>query len=48
MYSTVARMYYWPWIKNYYGEFTNTDDGTFGSLIQLMWIDENLKKEMGY
>ncbi len=46
--STVARMYYWPWVKNYYGEFTTTDDGTFASLIQYMWIDRGLKAEMGF
>jgi peptide/nickel transport system substrate-binding protein len=40
-------IYYWPWVKNYYGEVT-IDDGTFGSLIPYIWIDENLKSSMGF
>jgi len=38
--------YWWPWIKNYYGEYSG---GTFGDVpLELMWIDQELKAEMGY
>ena len=39
--------YQWPWVKNYYGE---KDIGIFyfGPLIARMWIDQDLKTEMGY
>jgi len=39
--------YWWPWIKNYYGEFT-TSDGTLDSIPAYMWLDQDLKTEMGY
>jgi peptide/nickel transport system substrate-binding protein len=48
LYSTSARTYWWPWVENYYGEFTITDDGGFGPLITYMWIDEDMKEDMGY
>ena len=35
-----------PWLKNYYGV---TNMGSFaGPPIQYVWIDQELKKEMGY
>jgi len=39
--------YWWPWVKNYYGE---KDIGCFyfGPLIARMWIDQDLKTEMGF
>ncbi len=39
--------YWWPWVKNYYGE---KDVGCFyfGPLIARMWIDQDLKTEMGH
>ena len=39
--------YWWPWLKNYYGE---EDMGYANSVpvIVRMWIDEDLKDEMGY
>jgi peptide/nickel transport system substrate-binding protein len=40
-------IYYWPWIKNYYGE-VSIEDGTLGGLIPYMWIDQDLKKSMGF
>jgi len=38
---------YWPWLKNYYGEI---DAGAHNQLpmIKEMWIDQALKKSMGY
>jgi peptide/nickel transport system substrate-binding protein len=39
-------LFYWPWIKNYSGEITvGYDDMTWP---QYVWIDQNLKKSMGY
>ncbi|GAH72520.1 unnamed protein product, partial [marine sediment metagenome] len=34
--------YWWPWVKNYYGEVSITDGG-FGELIPYIWIDQDLK-----
>jgi peptide/nickel transport system substrate-binding protein len=38
---------YWPWLKNYYGEI---DGGYHNQVVMIreMWIDQNLKKSMGY
>ncbi len=37
---------YWPWIKNYHGEITiGYDDADWPWYI---WIDQDLKKQMGY
>lgn len=38
---------YWPWVKNYYGEI---DCGLQNQepMLSLIWIDQDLKKEMGY
>ena len=38
---------YWPWVKNYYGEL---EAGYYdlSPMISRMWIDQNLKAEMGY
>ncbi|MFC2014954.1 ABC transporter substrate-binding protein [Chloroflexota bacterium] len=40
-------MFWWPWLKNYSGETTigYFNDTTFASYI---WIDQDLKKSMGY
>jgi peptide/nickel transport system substrate-binding protein len=43
-----SKKYWWPWVKNYYGETTVTDDAAFSPLAMLMWIDQGLKKSMGY
>jgi peptide/nickel transport system substrate-binding protein len=42
------RTYWWPWVKNYYGELTLQDDGSFAALFPFIWIDQDLKKSMGY
>jgi len=39
--------YWWPWVKNYYGEHS-LSDGTAQDLLPYMWIDQDLKAEMGY
>jgi peptide/nickel transport system substrate-binding protein len=38
---------YWPWMKNYYNE---TDAGNHNSItmIERIWIDQSLKKTLGY
>lgn len=43
-----TRNYWWPWVKNYYGEVTATDDATWAPVVKFCWIDQNVKKEMGY
>ncbi len=40
--------YWWPWIKNYYGETNITDASQVVRLFAYMWIDQDLKEEMGY
>ncbi len=39
--------FWWPWVKNFYGE-VSIEDGTFGGLIPYLWIDQTLKKSMGH
>jgi peptide/nickel transport system substrate-binding protein len=38
---------YWPWLKNYYGE---VEAGSHNQIpmIARMWIDQKLKKSLGY
>jgi len=38
---------YWPWVKNYYGEL---EAGYYdmSPMISRLWIDQDLKAEMGY
>jgi len=40
-------IYWWPWLKNYYGE-TNLADQDFYIPLAHAWIDQDLKVEMGY
>jgi len=40
-------VYWWPWVKNYYGEFAVADND-FQPLLSKAWIDQKLKKKMGY
>jgi len=42
------RIYWWPWLKNYYGTFTIQDDCCTSEVLPYIWIDQNLKAEMGY
>ncbi|MBA7643882.1 hypothetical protein ES703_51616 [subsurface metagenome] len=44
----VESAYWWPWIKNYYGEMNVGDAGQIAALFAHMWIDQDLKAEMGY
>jgi len=45
---TPQRIYWWPWLKNYYGSYTIQDDCNFAEMIPYMWIDKDLKAKMGY
>ena len=39
--------YWWPWVKNYFGESSTTYRSS--SMVEAgIWIDQNLKQEMGY
>jgi peptide/nickel transport system substrate-binding protein len=42
-----VRLYWWPWLKNYYGEVDAAyfSDAVVGSRV---WLDPSLKKKMGY
>ena len=45
--NPVQISYTWPWVKNYYGEI----EGAFINyqpMINRIWIDQDLKAEMGY
>jgi len=49
LYTTRQRIYWWPWLKNYYGEFTGQDDNLcWSNVIAYAWIDQDLKEEMGF
>ena len=45
---SVEGFYWWPWLKNYYGEKNVCDHDEIYPLVARMWIDEDLKTEMGY
>jgi hypothetical protein len=38
---------WWPWVKGYHGEYNVGYDNTF-AYLQYIWVDEALKKSMGY
>jgi hypothetical protein len=40
--------FWWPWLKNYYGERNATDYTNPWPILAHVWIDEDLKAEMGY
>jgi len=46
-YPASMRNYWWPWIKNYYGE-CNIHDYPCPYPFAFAWIDQVLKAEMGY
>jgi peptide/nickel transport system substrate-binding protein len=37
--------YWWPWVKNYAGEYCR---GLSTTTVDTMWLDQDLKKEMGF
>ncbi len=38
---------WWPWVKNYYGEI-RTGAHQSAPIISRIWVDEEMKKKMGY
>jgi peptide/nickel transport system substrate-binding protein len=40
-------VYAWSWVKNYYGE-TSAGFMNHNPILKLLWIDQNLKKQMGF
>ena len=38
---------WWPWVKHYWGEM-DTGYQNIGPIVARLWIDQELKKEMGY
>lgn len=39
---------WWPWVKNYYGEADSGGSGNAAIPAAYAWIDQDLKKEMGF
>jgi peptide/nickel transport system substrate-binding protein len=48
LYYDRGNSFYWPWVKNYFGEASIQDDNCFAQIVYHMWIDQDLKKEMGF
>ncbi len=44
---TPIKWFWWPWLKNYYGEW-NIEDGGLYPIVPYIWIDQSMKKKMGY
>ena len=44
----VQGRFWWPWVKNYYGESYLSSVNTWLGPAKWSWIDQDLKKEMGY
>lgn len=44
----VTGHYWWPWVKNYYGERNVGDSGQAGPLVAHSWLDLDLKESMGF
>ena len=45
LYPLVARDYYWPWVKNFFGEVTVAEK-QMAPVFAEMWIDQAMKSEM--
>ncbi len=44
----VTGHYWWPWIKNYYGERSLGDSGQPLPMMGHAWLDQSMKKSMGF
>ena len=44
---SVVGIFWWPWIKNYYGE-RSANAQEYAVFLAHAWIDQDLKKAMGY
>jgi len=40
--------YWWPWVKNYYGEINVADWEGIAVILATAWLDLDLKEDMGY
>jgi peptide/nickel transport system substrate-binding protein len=40
--------FWWPWLKNYYGESNDGDNHKVVHILSYAWIDQDLKKKMGF
>ena len=45
--QTLAGHFWWPWIKNYFGE-RNIAENVWHPILAHAWLDEDMKKDMGY
>jgi peptide/nickel transport system substrate-binding protein len=43
-----GKIYWWPWVKNFYGELKLADDCGQSQIFNYIWLDQNLKKELGF
>ncbi len=50
VYGTLVPIFFanWPWLKGYNGELGLGQHGDLGTLFSRLWLDPDLKKEMGY
>ena len=44
----IAGHFWWPWLKNYHGETNVGGWADFETVLAHTWVDQQLKKEMGY
>lgn len=47
LFPEVYKDYYWPWVRNFYGEI-NVAEKQMLPVFSVMWIDQNMKKSMGF
>ncbi len=50
VYGTLVPIYFasWPWVKGYNGETKLQEPGELGALFSRIWLDLDLKEQMGY
>ena len=50
VYGTLVPIYFasWPWLKGYNGEAKLQEPGELGALFSRLWLDLDLKEQMGY
>ena len=48
LYDAYSLIYYWPWVKNYYGELQDSSFFSTSHLSARIWIDYDLKAELEY
>jgi len=45
--QSVSRIYWWKYLQNYYGEYSIAD-GTPHEMAAYWWIDQKMKKDLGF